>query len=1267
MFKKTLLFIYSLMLLTTGLFAETSFQSQYLNKGGYVDIGYQDIAKAPETSIAKELVLIPAKVKKLDEIIDYRARDLEVNNCNIDDDGSEMCPKDTSKCDANVQYNDGFSKEYNAIKKFEINPTLITEAASEVAYPCNDHYLSVFYFYVPSENKIQILYSNASPGLTIGHNCGGYNGGFKLSAFNNISRSSYNGRLTLDIKSHGYGCTPHTRRVTLENLPEVDKSLSLWEAVDLMKKHVPTSYRTRIRRHKISKTMLMRGSNYGGYYFFNIAFCDAGGAQWPNVVMKGKVEEYKCPKVSGIDYNLDVNTFIDNKNCPPQASARHKVKKQGKKWHYYDASAKWYGTNGRGLDLLITDLGTEYELKWRYLKDDELGGNWTGYKTAKLKYGGEFKDTFNILDWGGFILDTKKGILKSNNNGENSFNNTVGSFDTMHCIAYNRKCVGYMPYKYYTYHCPEANEKKEVGVTWNTTNKNGEWNGPKIPGGDCGGIGVDKEKRCQPATPPSKNCIRTFFTCPLNPNNPCYKEPSNSNPIKENYQGTYEYTAGIGKTEKKTIKSDVRCINGGSYVDGVCILEAKTKCLNGGTLQNGKCEAKIEESKCDGEFIQDTGICITDPSMVCAEGYVYDDFRKRCAAPQECLSGYILTEDGTCELDYSYTNYSCPAGWEGPFYGKDNDCKGSCGTHGCECNSALPPMQNCRRAIKPNTQDSYEVKERTPMLIYSVIGSGLAPNGSGQTAGIACDNSSKPCPSNISKIVAEKGGLSFYTNDNRKEFIKVNGCSFTGTIGVDNHEIKDLYIDKDLRTIKSRKSPGKITSTCQLNGHVGWADRAEGITSVAPKSLEKPYVTMNVKGSGKTHNAEWEGFNTALMAIQLSDGHWYVMTQLKDKNDKALKRDIPKGVMGLPDDYYRLGKSNKNLKCKFNGKDTPGYCANELQIVMPEKGLYITGISDIYSLAKKEESKKNNFSFEISFGKDGAVYQYKGNGVVPSLNLEIPAAEMVTSYNDKLIFWDSYIDGDIGFLEFVRNVRPKDKENGFVPDNMTPYNMALKGYTSIDNVKAEVGFGSIAQATSATYFIAPFGTSTCSKDAEELNGVVISYNDLFTSKASSIIGRGAVDAKSCVIRVVEPNDFQSILYASKTKAHSNSFTYKCSKWTCVGAQCTIARCPTDRVNINGKMQEVEFRGNIIPDMVRSKIAPDACLAQECDGAYAYGEVCGIRYQPTLKSSSISKQNDTYMQHYCDEGTLSENGKSCYVKRCPNGTKEQSDGSCKKER
>lgn len=639
-------------------------------------------------------------------------------------------------------------------------------------------------------------------------------------------------------------------------------------------------------------------------------------------------------------------------------------------------------------------------------------------------------------------------------------------------------CVKIIDYTYYDYKCPPNTGE----INPETGRPYPDWQGPYDKGGDCGGAGINANKECNSATPPSKNCFRNDFFCPFDKKHQCFKKPTEEKPVAENQKDDYIYTMGIPDTITNKLTSDPICENGGAFVEEKkqCQIEAKAKCPTGfiqspyddmcvkkltercvQTDENGQC-IKKEFENCQGDFVEsekpgDSNLCFVTKEQECPNGYI-GDLQTKCIKQAQCPDHHILTPEGKCELVYFYTNYTCPAGYENVRpTNSSNDCKGLCGSDGCSCNSAIPSADNCRKKVTTKNTNTYEVSKKSPMIVHKVTPSidHKIPDENFNVTNVPCNyeiNATKTgiCKDNVNSIIGQDERLCFKKGNGQEFCYNIAGCRFSGKITSD--KITDLFIERDLKTISSKSATGSIKSTCQLNGNVGYSPRNEGITSVSPKLGSQKYVTIKAKGNAKTSNGTWSGFNIATMAVQLSDGLWYTLDEAYDDEGKRISRNVPDFVIGLNRTFFKIGK--KSEECEVKGVKVTAYCGEEIALYMPNPNLGVIGVAELDSLDDDKDKSSNAVNLNILINGIKMPLT-KSINTIDNNPFVVKPISPITEYSDRLNFWDSYMDGDIGFIEFVREVSSNDRNEGFVPENKIPYEMGDKGFTNIEYSSAD--------------------------------------------------------------------------------------------------------------------------------------------------------------------------------------------------------------------
>lgn len=465
-----------------------------------------------------------------------------------------------------------------------------------------------------------------------------------------------------------------------------------------------------------------------------------------------------------------------------------------------------------------------------------------------------------------------------------------------------------------------------------------------------------------------------------------------------------------------------------------------------------------------------------------------------------------------------------------------------------------------------------------------------------------------------------------------------------------------------------------ITSSCRMNGHVGWTGRTEGITSVGAGATKTKYVILTAEGTASyDSNSYWEGFNIGTMAIKLSDGFWYASSTFKDASGNTIQRNLPSYIKELGTSFYQITEgANIGLDCKYNGVNTPDYCGTELKIILPGTKMELLAVSDIGTLIGGDSASDNQFNLDLTI--KGIGYEYKGTGAIENLEFTDGEATSETDIQveeqilDRINFWDSFRDGELGFIEFIREVKNVDRAENFVPENPLPYDLAASGVTSIDYV----------EGVTKTIFVKPTVTTAaeCSDLATRIGGSVLNIESWTESSKPLARSMGAGELGACTVIKNENDSFGIQEFAIRKNIYEGDYAWKCSPYTCESHKCEIATCPIEMIGgsdlqngVSGTAVEVEYMGTKLPDyLIPDNLDPNVitCLEQVCDANKEYVDFCGRDFGCDLSNDSITQtEAGDCKEFYCTEGTFDPDTKSCVVKMCPPNTTENANGECER--
>jgi len=473
-----------------------------------------------------------------------------------------------------------------------------------------------------------------------------------------------------------------------------------------------------------------------------------------------------------------------------------------------------------------------------------------------------------------------------------------------------------------------------------------------------------------------------------------------------------------------------------------------------------------------------------------------------------------------------------------------------------------------------------------------------------------------------------------------------------------------------------------LKSTCAMNGNVGWHDRTGGIVSVGSSEEAKSYIYLSVNDEGLADfkdGTKWKGFNQATMALRLSDGYWYVSSYLKDINGVNLfsERELPLKTRFLsPSNYIDLEDLNGSkapILCNFKNKSLKqSICSRKLKITLPGFGLKVEAIADIESLynifdkgdtyAGVDDNVFTNYKITINNNKE---LDYSGTGQMTEVLLDksdtLVEDGSEVKINDRLRFWDSYEDGYLGFIEFMRSVKREDQIDGFMPENPTPFDLNGLGFTSIGVLDILDGY--LSSTNNKTYFIRPIH----SNDSSECSNIATRYNltihsGSFGNEEQTKIAKvlGANNPGACVLESTGFETPDSVNWVVKTEYSTEGFNFVCSPYKCQADHfCEMAVCPE------------EYQGGLYPENYKREyplgsITPDACEEDACDTIDPYEKVCGKKIGCDLSNPRVIElPNGDCEEIYCPPGYgyLNSQTKLCEKMECPAGTHEIPSGDC----
>jgi hypothetical protein len=402
-------------------------------------------------------------------------------------------------------------------------------------------------------------------------------------------------------------------------------------------------------------------------------------------------------------------------------------------------------------------------------------------------------------------------------------------------------------YSFYKYTC----DNKELN------DYNIGWKGPILStGNDCFGSCGEYGCICNEKNPPENNCFRENYGCPFDIEQKCTKMKDSTDTRTNLFEGNI-YDLGYSNLINKEIYSKKICSSDFKLENGECIKSPKLICPKDFQVKNNTCVKKItcknvnglcfeypKNNICPTNYLLEKNLCI-QPNLslnniikinkefyeekqlikTCPINSIYNKELNLCVEKTNCPIGFIEKND-TCVKEYSYFEYSCPKDFE--IKNKGIDCKGVCGPNGCSCNSEIAPENNCYKKYNLNNEEL--TFELTRIIPVNETSGNVNIKDFDKYHGFSYPDNKID---NIIKIFTEEENsnkLCFEFNNKDIECINVENCSFKGSIQ-ENEKIKELNIS-DKKIFINNKEDNFIESTCNLNGHVGWKNRIEGITSI---------------------------------------------------------------------------------------------------------------------------------------------------------------------------------------------------------------------------------------------------------------------------------------------------------------------------------------------------------------------------------------------------------------------------------------------------
>lgn len=603
-------------------------------------------------------------------------------------------------------------------------------------------------------------------------------------------------------------------------------------------------------------------------------------------------------------------------------------------------------------------------------------------------------------------------------------------------------------------------------------------------------------------------CSKETMVCPEN----SVEVANGTKPCKEIIEA--HCPTGYIQDTVDTTKCKKRIFDTNCKITASCTQD-KITCPSESKLQNMYTDANGVDRLCTDSNINNcpTGtkeVCISKKEIFCENGSTYNIKTNKCETEGICLTGYKMKE-GKCVKEYTYTEYKCEAEWEGPL-DAGLDCLGNCGEYGCQCNGTNSPANNCKKPIQEDTTAIVIIKKRD-LETHKAVGS-LTPLDYGTYKGYSCGDN---CQFYVNKVTGDNADLCFEKENGERSCFIVEGCNFYGEItnNIFPNDIEELNIDDQftIGSIAINKNPTISKSyTCSSGSFNSTTKKCEKITGNAcptgseynsiTKVCDRTDITIinrtkNV-GYPLSANDSWTGLNygdslhgtggcagagSEKISITYNSSGFDLNYGMFSDYNHIMKS----ATVGLTENFidrYAYGRDLGRLRIDFNeGIVYRGYCkagSDKWQATYGLEGIakkpFQCNSTDVVENGKCVAKTTpgcaiSGFTWDQTLGTCIKIDKQermqikstcKMNGHVGGVSYKGAISSIKVDQNNpgRLLFWDSYLDKDIGFIEFVKDVKNEDKAEDFVPENLFIYEMLSKGFTAIDNQNNSTYFSS---------------------------------------------------------------------------------------------------------------------------------------------------------------------------------------------------------------
>lgn len=671
-----------------------------------------------------------------------------------------------------------------------------------------------------------------------------------------------------------------------------------------------------------------------------------------------------------------------------------------------------------------------------------------------------------------------------------------------------------------------------------------------------------------------------------------------------------------------------------------------------------------------GSYPSCYGETLTQRDPVCPTGTLVD--ANGCYSQTECDAGMTKVSPDKCEQHYSYFEFKCDVTdqnaygnvYTNPNY-NNNDCLGACPSgraEDCQCNTDVSPSDVCRRETFTcpldvnqlcidNRENAYQSR---PLEEHRVYGDGSAVAGYGQYLNTVKEDNTV---SGLRRITTIDNKICFEKGNGDKNCVSVDGCMFTGEIDSAINNLGSIQTSGNAikgTDINGNDVPGQITSTCGLNGSVGYRGRIKPIISIMLEGDKikfwNPYSNEGYLGFIEfTHN---------IAKKDKDDGYRLdIDTPWRMRDDGFNRIETHSHTTYAISEYGMDSNTCREMGTKYNFRvyeDTNGIPIDDrmpFDIAINSTGGFYNTNSYIYKKVVPATCEDSSYSLNMQTGKceKGGQKSVDFSG---------------SSCTDHMGWMQVSSTTGNPVIQFHNN--PPYHNCGYWGINMTNIGLPAGSRVVSQSYKLSSWGGGCATYTNITvsnnqnmvYCPASGGqrptmTGTLTYSYVSEMDSVCPANTLSRDLTTCTVPLNVNADRKCILAKddLNPHDFTMAKKAIKD-ANTTAPDYFCSPLSCDSDKsCQSANCTND------------FKGNIISEQMPQP-SPSDCTDEKCDANLPYYEWCGKKDGCPAGEVGYQEVDGSCYKVDCPDGGFDPNTGKCFKWKCPDGYTDQG-GVCVK--